>query len=248
LIEVYENQILTCRYKYNKNSKVTREDNLLLNTSIEYKYNEFDKLVQRSFYDFTLNNLKNVKYTDNFTYDSNNHLTSFNDERFSYDKNGNPSMFRNAKLKISNNKLLNLNNFTFKYNANNCRTTKIVGETTTKFYRENNKLIKQINDTTLTFIYKKDEIKGFIYNNNKYYYKKNHNNDIIGIYNSNHVLICRYVYDYFGNHKLTTSNDVNYSLADINPFRFHSYYFDIETGLYYINGKYYDSEIGIYLN
>jgi len=248
LIEVYENQILTCRYEYNEHSKVTREDNLLLNVSIQYKYNEFDKLIQRSFYDYTLHNLTNVKYTDNFTYNFNNHLTSYNDEKFSYDKNGNPSIFRNAKLKILNGKLINLDNFAFKYDVNKCRTTKIVGKTTTKFYRKHNKLIMQDNGIKLKFIYHNNSIVGFIYNNNKYYYKKNYNNDIVGIYNTNHTLICRYVYDCLGNHKMIINNQINYVLADINPFRFHSNYFDIETGLYFINGRYFDSEIDCYLN
>lgn len=236
LIEVYENQILTCRYKYNKHSKITREDNLLLNTSIEYKYNEFNKLVQRSFYDYTLHNLKNVKYTDNFTYDSNNHITSYNDERFSYDKNGNTSIFRNAKLKISNSNLIKLDNFTFKYDVNNCRTT--------KYYRKTNTLIRH----KIRFIYKDNSITGFKLNNECYFYKKNYNNDIVGIYNSNLNLICRYVYDCLGNHKYITSDFNNETIADINPFRFHSNYFDIELGLYFINGRFYDSEIDCYLN
>lgn len=250
LIEVYENQILTCRYKYNKHSKVIREDNVLLNESIEYKYNKFDKLVKRNVYDYTLHTLKNVKSTDNFTYDTNNPtlLISYNNENFKYDLNGVPCLFRDAKLKISNNKLLNLDNNTFTYDENNCRTTKIVGKTTTKFYRENNKLIKQESNITLTFIYKNNKIQGFIYNNKKYFYKKNYNNDIVGIYNENHILICRYVYDCLGNHKFILSNQIYYTLADANPFRFHSYYFDIETGLYYINGKYYDAEIGVFMN
>jgi len=250
LIEVYENQILTCRYKYNNRAKVIREDNLLLNVSIAYEYNEFDKLVKRSFYDYTLNNLENVKNSDNFNYDLKNPnlLISYNDEQFSYDNNGNPNIFRNAKLKILNNNLVKIDKITFKYNKHNKRTTKIVGKTTTKFYRKNNKLIRQTNETILNFIYKDNLIVGFVYNNNKYYYKKNYNDDIVGIYNSNNILICRYAYDCFGNHKFIISNETNYFIADINPFRFHCKYFDIDTGLYYVNGKYYDSEIGMYIN
>ncbi len=250
LIEVYENQILICRYRYNKHSKVTREDNLLLNTSIEYKYNEFDKLIQRSYYDYTLDSLQNVKYSDIFKYASENPnlLISYNDESFSYDKSGKPNIFRNAKLIISkDNELINLDNNVFIYNRHN-RTTKIVGKTTTRFYRKNNKLIMQDNGVKLKFIYRNNSIIGFVYDNNKYYYKKNYNNDIVGIYDTNHVLICRYVYDYLGNHKFIISDNVNYTLANINPFRFHSYYFDIETGLYFTNGRYYDSEIDCYLN
>lgn len=250
LIEVYENQILTCRYKYNKHSKVIREDNLLLNMSFEYKYNKFDKLIQRNTYNYTLHNLKNVKSADTFTYDLNNPtlITSYNNEQFKYDKNGNLCLYRDAKLKKSNNKLIKLDNNTFTYDKNNCRTAKNVGRTTTKFYLENNLLIKQESDTTLTFIYTNNKIQGFIYNNKKYFYKFNYNNDIVGIYNSNYILICRYVYDYFGNHKVIISNEINYTLADTNPFRFHSHYYDIETGLYYINGRYYDAEIGIFIN
>ncbi len=250
LIEVYENQILTCRYEYNENSKITREDNLLLNVSIEYKYNNFDKLIQRSFYNYTLNNLENVKYSDNFAYDLSNPnlLISYNNESFSYDKNGKTNIFRNAKLKITkDNQLIVLDNNIFTYKNNN-RVTKTIGKTKTKYYRKKNKLITQDNGIQLKFIYHKNSLVGFIYKHNKYYYKKNYNNDIVGIYNSKHMLICRYAYDYFGNHKILLNDKTYYDLADINPFRFHSKYFDIETGLYFINSKYYDSETNYYLN
>ena len=33
-----------------------------------------------------------------------------------------------------------------------------------------------------------------------------------------------------------------------NPFRYRSYYFDIETDLYYLNSRYYDPEIGRFIN
>lgn len=36
--------------------------------------------------------------------------------------------------------------------------------------------------------------------------------------------------------------------SNINPFRWKSFYFDAETGLYYANGSYYDPETGLYLN
>ena len=37
-------------------------------------------------------------------------------------------------------------------------------------------------------------------------------------------------------------------LAEINPFRYRSYYLDEETGLYYLNTRYYDPEIGRFIN
>ena len=40
----------------------------------------------------------------------------------------------------------------------------------------------------------------------------------------------------------------NRYIAIKNPFRYRSYYFDIETGLYYLNSRYYDPETGRFIN
>ena len=37
-------------------------------------------------------------------------------------------------------------------------------------------------------------------------------------------------------------------LADVNPFRYRGYYYDSETGYYYLNSRYYDPETGRFLN
>ena len=34
----------------------------------------------------------------------------------------------------------------------------------------------------------------------------------------------------------------------MNPFRYRGYYFDTETGLYYLNSRYYDLELGRFIN
>lgn len=44
-----------------------------------------------------------------------------------------------------------------------------------------------------------------------------------------------------------TSNIVQF-IAIKNPFRYRSYYYDFETGLYYLNSRYYDPEIGRFIN
>ena len=33
-------------------------------------------------------------------------------------------------------------------------------------------------------------------------------------------------------------------IGNLNPFRYRGYYYDIETGLYYLQSRYYDPEIG----
>ena len=46
-------------------------------------------------------------------------------------------------------------------------------------------------------------------------------------------------------------NDVstNYAhIANINPIRYRGYYYDIETGFYYLQSRYYDPEVGRFIN
>ena len=66
------------------------------------------------------------------------------------------------------------------------------------------------------------------------------------------VAVAKYVYDAWGNHKIydeygaevTSTSHVGY----INPIRYRSYYFDTETGLYYLGARYYDPEVGRFIN
>ncbi len=37
-------------------------------------------------------------------------------------------------------------------------------------------------------------------------------------------------------------------VRDINPFRYRGYYYDIDTGLYYLQSRYYDPAIGWFIN
>lgn len=40
----------------------------------------------------------------------------------------------------------------------------------------------------------------------------------------------------------------NAALVNVNPFRYRGYYYDIETQLYYLQSRYYDPEIGRFIN
>ena len=39
-----------------------------------------------------------------------------------------------------------------------------------------------------------------------------------------------------------------FDIANVNPFRYRGYYYDTETGLYYLQSRYYDSSVGRFLN
>lgn len=50
----------------------------------------------------------------------------------------------------------------------------------------------------------------------------------------------KYSYDAFGNCSIT--NSTNTHLANYNPIRYRGYYFDDETGWYFLNARYYSPE------
>ncbi len=95
---------------------------------------------------------------------------------------------------------------------------------------------------------------GMEYNEAKYWYDKKLQGDIVGIRNSTGTLVAQYVYDAWGNHRQITDgscNDVSADtshIANINPFRYRGYYYDVETGWYYLNARYYDPNVGRFLS
>ena len=82
-----------------------------------------------------------------------------------------------------------------------------------------------------------------------YYLKRDAHGNITEIFNSDGTCRGMYQYDAWGNHTvfdgdgkpLDHSTDSD-KIAFINPFRYRGYYYDDETGLYYLNARYYDSE------
>ena len=76
----------------------------------------------------------------------------------------------------------------------------------------------------------------------------------MGIRNASGTLVAQYVYDAWGNHRQITDgsgNDVSDNpahIANINPFRYRGYYYDTETGWYYLNTRYYDPNVGRFLS
>ncbi len=65
--------------------------------------------------------------------------------------------------------------------------------------------------------------------------------------NNKCVLKAEYIYDAWGNCKVTDSSGKEITLqshiGNINPFRYRGYYYDVETGLYYCNSRYYSPEL-----
>src|SRR5690554_2600043 len=86
------------------------------------------------------------------------------------------------------------------------------------------------------------------YNSDDYYFQKNAQGDIIRIYDSDANLVGQYVYDTWGKVIKVLDGEGNNvegsssHIANRNPFRYRGYYYDVETGFYYLNSRYYDPD------
>lgn len=81
-----------------------------------------------------------------------------------------------------------------------------------------------------------------------YVFVKNIQGDIIGIYDDEGTCLVTYTYDAWGNVTVSYSNGGASTAARYNPFRYRGYYYDTETSLYYLNSRYYDPNVGRFLN
>ncbi|QVK19577.1 RHS repeat-associated core domain-containing protein [Mycoplasmatota bacterium] len=72
--------------------------------------------------------------------------------------------------------------------------------------------------------------------------------DIVNIVDSYGSIKVSYIYDAWGNIIHTTDNTGSLELAKKNPYRYRGYRFDEETGWYYLQSRYYNPEIGRFIN
>ena len=181
-------------------------------------------------------------------------LLSYNGESCIYDDSGNPTTYRGNKVVWSRGrKMTKYGSNTFAYNGEGYRIQK-----NNIHYRVwQGKILSETTESdTLTYLYgATGEILGMDYNGSRYYYAKNVQGDVVALLDGMGALVGRYIYDPWGKIvKIVDATGVEVSqsttthILNINPIRYRSYYYDTETGFYYLQTRYYDPETGRFLN
>ena len=135
--------------------------------------------------------------------------------RYSYDENG----LRYKKEKVVND---------------------IIITNTTRYYYDGTRVVAEEKDGELTrYYYDSSGVIGMFYDGNDYYFTKNLFGDIIKVVKRDGVVVAQYSYDVWGKCTVTTNVD---GMANINPFRYRGYYYDVESDLYYLQSRYYSPE------
>ena len=137
----------------------------------------------------------------------------------------------------------------YTYDDSGIRTSKTVNGTKTQYYLNGSTILTQITgDNRFDFFYDENGLLlGFSYNGTKYYYIRNLQSDIIGILDNSGNQVVSYTYDSWGK-LLSIDGSAKDTIGVQNPFRYRGYYYDTETGFYYLNSRYYDPGVGRFLN
>ena len=181
-------------------------------------------------------------------------LTAYDGEEITYDGIGNPLSYRGWTMSWQGGRQLSSmakgsDTLSFAYNESGLRSSKTVNGVAHSYVWQGSKLAADITDAyALYFHYDSSgEVIGFTRTANgtdtEYFYVKNLQGDILKVITATGTEAAAYTYDAWG--KLLTSTG---DMADVNPLRYRGYYYDTETGLYYLQSRYYDPEVGRWIN
>ena len=189
-----------------------------------------------------------IRYT--YSEGWNDRLAFYDGEQITYDAQGNPINYLGHTLTWEKGRQLkSFDGIAYTYNANGIRTSKTVDGIRHDYLLDGTNILRETwDDNVLETLYdNEDSVCGIIYNGVPYYFHKNLQGDIIAIADQNGKVVARYTYDAWGRCEISVKS-TNAAIAEINPYRYRGYYFDTETGLYYVSSRYYDPEIGRWIN
>ena len=229
-------------------------------TYVEYTYDSLGQLISesgsRGTYTVTYDDRGNILTKGNNTYTYGNSqwqdlLTAYNGTNITYDAIGNPNNWRDGmtfswqKGKQLASVVKNGTTYSYAYDSTGIRTSKTVNGITTTFTYVDGKLVHQTDGTNVWFFYydATDKLIAMEYNGEQYYYLYDSTGNIVGLMTYDALTVADYEYDAWG--KLISATG---DMANINPIRYKGYYYDQELGLYYLQSRYYDPEIGRFIN
>ena len=136
---------------------------------------------------------------------------------------------------------------TFTYDARGNRIKKDVDGTAINYVYDGLKLIAEKDASgSVTAAYTYDtggRLISVYKNSNTYYYHLNQRGDVVKITDQSKNVVASYSYDPWGN--ILSAGG---SFANEQPFRYASYMWDVETGLYFLAARYYDPATGRFIS
>lgn len=247
----------TITYQYNALNELIRVDNEVLDQTMVYEYDTSGNLLKKEEHAYTTGTLGTPTNDISYDYTDTNwtdKLTAYDGKTITYDEIGNPLSydgytyswaFGDQLAALAGNGL----DIAYAYNDDGIRTEKTVGGVTTKYHLDGDYVTYETDGTDeIYYTYDaNDNLISMNLNGAEYVYVRNLQGDIMGLIDEEGVVVVSYTYDTWGQMVSITGAQAD-TVGEKNPYRYRGYLYDSETGLYYLNARYYNPEWGRFLN
>ncbi len=244
-------------YSYDGLGQLIRENNPYTSKTYVYAYDKGGNITSVKTYAYTTSStLGTPTSTVTYTYGDStwkDKLTNYNGTAITYDSIGNPLSYRNGTLAWNGRQLKSYTSTSgtttnYTYNSDGVRIGKSGAKNVSYVVSGTQILSETSGSTTTYYIYDEKGLPiGIVYNGTTYTYRKNLQGDIIAILDSAGTEVCAYTYNAWGK-IVSMGGSAVATVGQANPFRYRGYYYDGETGYYYLNSRYYDPTTGRFLN
>lgn len=256
-------------YSYDAINQLTEEryyDDLTTQTAskrITYQYDLLGNCTQKAVnagttttttYTYnSANEIVNVNGTPQYTHDYNGNMTSAYGYNFTY----------NAENQLIRIDLGGSEVARYEYDSNGLRTRKVTPARTERYYYDNGELTYVTEENAvasqnkLKYFFTRDTLGRLLHmidytaaTPKTYAYILDIHGNVTALADENGNRVVNYEYDAWGNLTNTPEGVMTGNgeyLRNANPFRYSSYQFDTESGLYYLKARYYTATLGRFL-
>ena len=238
-------------FQYDERNQLIRENSQKQNKTIAYAYDQGGNLLSVKEYAYTEDVLPEAPLrTETGTYSSTwkDQLLNWNGTAMTYDTVGNMLTRGDTTYTWTmGRKLAGVDNgkkTQYFYDHTGARVKKVVDEAVTEYHMAGDLIASETsNGKTMWYIYDSGANLLAVNIDGKYYtYVRNIQNDIIALVDASGKTVVNYMYDSWGK-LLSITGSLKDTVGVQNPFRYRGYYYDNETGMYYLKNRYYDPEL-----
>ncbi len=192
-------------------------------------------------------------------------LMSFDGKSITYDGIGNPLSIGDSTMTWTQGRKMatykkdaESTQIAYTYDENGIRKTKTIGSEIIEYITSGGEVVAQksnngtpadsSDDVVITFTRGADgSLLSMNRNGSIFYYVTNIQSDVEQILNSTGSIVVSYTYDAYGN-VLSIDGSMKDTLGQENPFSYRSYYYDSESGYYYLQSRYYSPQTGRFVS
>lgn len=244
-------------YVYDTLGQLIRANDPNEGRSFVYEYDRGGNIVSCKEYPYSSGTLGSAINTVSFAYEDSNwkdKLTKYAGKTIDYDANGNPVSYDGWTFVWKAGHMLagmvsDSMNVQYIYDHNGMRVRKIVNSAASAYTFNGKNIVHLENgNNVLHFFYDMQNKPAMVrYNNVDYFYVYNLQGDVVAIVDTNGIQVVEYKYNAWGK-PVSKSGALSNTLGVLNPFRYRTYVYDEETGLYYLGSRYYNPDWCRFIN